>query len=64
MKLYLHSSKASNNIFTLDQTINGSWKLLHFSATNNLFNVNDTNNKIYFNDGTDKTATLVTDTMI
>ena len=33
---------------------------LSFQMTNNLFNVDDTNNKIYINEnGTDKTITLI-----
>ena len=59
MKLYLHSSKATNNKFTLDESISGIWKLQSFCFTNNLYNVNDTNNKIYINEnGTDYTITL------
>ena len=58
--LFLHSeTSVSNNIFKLDQPISGIWKFLSFNMTNNLFNVNDTNNKIYFDEGgTDRTATL------
>lgn len=59
MKLYLDSNKASNNTYQLDKTISGKWKLINFSFTNNIFNVNDNNNKIYFNEnGVDLTATL------
>ena len=59
MRLYLDSDKAINNKFTLDKTISGRWKLTSFTFTNNIFNVNDTNNKIYFNEnGIDKVATL------
>ena len=49
-KLYLHSSQASNNTYTLDQPITGKYRLLGFNCTNNIFNVNDTNNKIYINE--------------
>ena len=59
MKLYLDSSKSKNNRFTLDQAINGNWELISFVCTNNLFNVNAYNNKVYFNEnGTDRIATL------
>ena len=57
--LYLHSDKSTNDTYTLDRAINGKYKLLSFVCTNNLFNVNDNNNKIYFNEnGTDRIATL------
>ena len=46
-KLYLHSSKASSNVYTLDNRIKRTYKLLSFCCTNNMFNVNDYNNKIY-----------------
>lgn len=60
MKLFLHSDLASNNNkFTLDNYISGVWKLLSFSFTNNIFNVNNHNNKIYFTEAsTSRTATL------
>ena len=59
MKLYLDSTKSKNNVFTLDQPINGRWELISFVCTNNIFNVNQYNNKVYFNEnGTDRTATL------
>ena len=59
MKLYLDSSKSTNNRFTLDNTINGRWELISFVCTNNLFNVNEYNNKVYFNEnGTDRIGTL------
>ena len=58
-KLYLNSTKGNNNVFKLDKRINGSWKLLSFEMTNNLFNVDDSNNKIYINENnTDGTITL------
>ena len=58
-KLYLNSTLATNNKFTLDNYISGRWKLLSFCFTNNIFNVNDNNNKIYFTEGsTERTATL------
>lgn len=50
MKLYLDSNNSSNNKYTLDYPIEGRWKLLSFAFTNNIYNVNDTNNKIYFNE--------------
>ena len=59
MKLYLDSSNATNNVFKLDEKINGKWKLLSFCSTNNIFNVNSTNNQIYlFEDGSDKIAVI------
>ena len=59
MKLYLNSNNSSNNTYTLDKSIDGKWKLISFAFTNNIYNVNDTNNKIYFNEnGTDLVATL------
>ena len=58
-KLYLHSSQAKNNRFKLDQPIKGKYKLIGFTFTNNIFNVNDTNNKIYMRElASDLTATL------
>lgn len=57
--LFLHSSNMRNNTHYLDENINGQYKLLSFSFTNNLFNVNETNNKIYFREGvSDLVATL------
>ena len=57
--LILDSNKATNNIYNLDKKIEGSWRLLSFVSTNNIYNVNDYNNKIYWNEeGADKTATL------
>lgn len=57
--LFLHSSKATNNIFKLDKPIEGVYQLVSFVATNNIFNVNDYNNKVYWNEnGTDFTTTL------
>ena len=58
--LIIHSAKnASNNVATLDNPINGVWKLISFKMTNNLFNVNDTNNKLYINEnGSNFTVTL------
>ena len=58
-KLYLNSSKATNNVFKLDKPISGTWKLLSFQMTNNLFNVDDTNNTLYINEnGIDRVITL------
>ena len=59
--LILHSDKSNNNSFTLDKRIQGLYQLRSFVATNNIYNVNDNNNKIYIEeDGTDHviTATL------
>ena len=63
MKLYLNSVDSSNNKYKLDDAIEGEWKLISFAFTNNIYNVNDTNNKIYFTEETehdenDYTATL------
>ena len=58
-KLYLHSVNSTNNTFDLDKKICGSWKLLSFNMTNNLYNVDNTNNKIYIDEGgTDRVITL------
>ena len=57
--LFLDSNKATNNIYTLDKKIEGNWRLLTFVCNNNIYNVNDTNNKIYWNEeGADEVATL------
>ena len=48
--LYLHSSQGTNNRYTLDNAIEGVYKLISFSCTNNIYNVDDTCNKIYFNE--------------
>ena len=48
--LYLNSKLTTNNKYKLDEPINGTFKLVSFTFTNNIFNVNDTNNKIYFNE--------------
>ena len=45
--LLLDSNKASNNTYKLDNRIKGSYKLVSFVATNNMYNINDNNNKIY-----------------
>ena len=59
--LFLDSSKASNNIYKLDKRIQGAYKLVGFVTTNNMFNINSYNNKIYWNEnGTDKITTLTT----
>ena len=43
----------------LDEAIRGKYQLLSFSFTNNLYNVNENNNKIYLNEnGIDLVATL------
>lgn len=58
MKLFLVGSN-NNAKISLDNPIEGLWKLLSFCFTNNIFNVNDNNNKIYINEnGTDFTITL------
>ena len=46
--LYLDSNKSNNNKFTLDDRISGEYKLTSFYFTNNVYNVNDNNNKIPF----------------
>ena len=57
--LFLDSEKASNNIFSLDNRVSGQYRLVSFSYTNNIYNVTDYNNKIYWNEnGTDHTTTL------
>ena len=57
--LYLHSDKSTNNKFTLDKRISGIYKLVSFVSTNNIYNINQFNNKIYWNEnGTDRTTTL------
>ena len=49
--LFLDSEKAqSNNIFVLDKMISGVYKLVSFTYTNNIYNVTDNNNKIYWNE--------------
>ena len=59
MILYLDSQNSTNNSFKLDDPVHGAYKLLSFTCTNNLYNVNDYNNKIYINEnGTDFTLTL------
>ena len=59
MILYLNSVNSTNSIHHLDEATNGTYKFISFCCTNNIFNVNDTNNKIYFNEnGSDLTATL------
>ena len=59
MILYLDSINSRNNIHYLDEPINGKYKLISFCFTNNIFNINDTNNKIYFNEnGNNLIATL------
>ena len=49
-KLCLDSETTTDNIYQLDKPINGTWKLISFNMTNNMYNVNDTNNKIYFSE--------------
>ena len=57
--LFLDSNKASNNVFTLDNRIQGQYQLLTFTTTNNMYNVTANNNKIYWNEnGSNKTTTL------
>ena len=59
MKLYLDSNNSSNGRYTLDKPIEGRWKLLSLAFTNNIYNVNESNNKIYFmEDGQARVATL------
>ena len=59
MKLYLDSNNSSNGQYDLDEPIGGRWRLLSFAFTNNIYNVNETNNKIYFNEnGTNLIAEL------
>ena len=57
--LFLDSTKSSNNVYKLDKRIEGTYKLVGFVTTNNMFNINNNNNKIYWNEnGTDRTTTL------
>lgn len=57
--LYLDSNKSVNNRFSLDKRIEGKYKLVSVCFTNNIYNVNDTNNKIYINEnGTDIECSL------
>lgn len=57
--LFLDSTKSSNNVYKLDKRIKGIYQLVAFVTTNNMFNVNSYNNKIYWNEnGTDRTTTL------
>lgn len=49
-KLYLNSINAKNNVHTLDNRISGKYKLLSFSCTNNLFNINENNNMVHLNE--------------
>lgn len=60
MLLCLKSSNLNtNNQWKLDKPITGLYKLVAFVSTNNMYNVNDTNNKIYLNEsGNDLTAIL------
>ena len=48
--LLLHSDKSNSNVYTLDKRIQGIYRFKSFVSTNNMYNVNDTNNKIYFNE--------------
>ena len=57
--LCLDSKQSMNNRFKLDNMIEGIYKLVSFVATNNIYNITDYNNKIYWNEnGTDKISTL------
>ena len=57
--LILDSNKISNNAFKLDKWIEGRYKLVSFICTNNIYNVTDNNNKIYWREEvTDITTTL------
>ena len=57
--LCLDSNKASNDKYKLDKMIEGTYKLVSFVATNNIYNITDYNNKIYWNEnGTNRTSTL------
>ena len=57
--LILHSDKSNNHKFTLDKRIQGLYQLRSFVATNNIYNVNDNNNKVYVNEnGENATITL------
>ena len=57
--LFLDSDKIANGRYTLDNRISGVYKLLSFVCTNNIYNVNENNNKIYINEnGVELVATL------
>ena len=58
--LFLHSDKAFNNIFTLDKKIVGEYRLLSFVSTNNIYNVSDNNNKIYWTENSVDKITILT----
>lgn len=47
MILYLDSNTATNNDFKLDRPVTGKFKLLSFTCTNNIQNVNEYNNIVY-----------------
>ena len=57
-KLYLNSNDLSDNKWTLDNPIKGKYKLIGFVCNNDIYNVNDNNNKVYVNESGDLTATL------
>ena len=57
--LYLNSNNATSNVFNLDESIAGKYKLVSFTFTNNIYNVNDNNNKVYiYKSGTNFDPTL------
>ena len=58
-KLVLDSSNARNSVHYLPEPVRGQYKFVSFCFTNNIFNVNDSNNKIYLNEnGSDLIGTL------
>jgi hypothetical protein len=59
MNILIHSKDLTNNTITFDNAIQGNYQLLSFCFTNNIFNVSNTNNKVYFNEnGSDLITTL------
>lgn len=59
MNLLIHSKDLTNNRLKLDNIIQGHYQLSSFTFTNNIFNITDNNNKIYFTENSvPLTATL------
>ena len=62
MLLLIDSNKLSNHKITFDEPIEGKYKLISFQYTNNIYNVNENNNKIYMiNDYTGATIDTLTE---
>ena len=57
--IIIQSTNTIGNITTLDESVNGEYKLALFTSNNFFYNVNNSNNKIYINvNSTDYIATL------